>query len=303
MSIIDKIYTNQKLYLVSLILLFLLAFAVPLIFALTVGGVFSKYMPESVVSLVESESDINEKDGSEKDSLFPNSVSINNSNSLISIKSNSSLEASDGKDFIFSFWVKFKKLPSQDENMIIISKYDDKSASRKGYSFALAREQENVRPSVYWRDENNNGTWFAFSEIYVEPKLWNLFVISFRDNKYLGLHTAALLEKDQTLSTQIKLLGGYELSTTIIPQNKSNLEIGAISAGKFRGKIGPVGIFNRKKITENLDSILKNLIAAPLSVPAFFEQEDVGLWMVNGQTDTGPKQNKIVLPKSKKTEQ
>lgn len=298
MSIINKIYTNQKLYILSLVVLFLISFAIPLFFAFTLGGLLNNFGPGSDSNSAQQSTQENEPQ--EKDSVFPDAIGISSPNTFITVKSSPSLEPQEGKDFLIAVWVKLKKLPLVGESFVVFSKYDEKSSARKGYSFSLTKEQESLRPSLYWKD-NSNGTWFTFSEVNLEPKHWTLFVITFRDDKYLGLHVATLPDAQaENSQAAIKLLGGHELSNKILPQNKADLLIGSFNGGKFRGKIGPLGIFSSKSLTENLNNILTSLIESPREVPEQFEESDVGLWIPDDRSDQSANQNVITLPKAKR---
>ena len=304
MAILDRIKKDEKLYFVFLVFLFIVSFAIPIIFAVSISGSSSEIFSALIKGKKNELSpglEGSEKEVQEKDTVFPNAINISSPNSYISVASNPSLEASSGKDFIFSIWLKFKRLPGAGESVVIFSKYDERSASRKGYSFSLTNEQENGRdayvPSIYWRDDKN-GTWFTFPKMELETKTWTLFVISVREGKYLGLHSAIKKDKDDSFS-EIKLLGGYELNNLILPQTKTDLEIGAFNSGKFRGAIGPVGIFNSQPVTKDLDEILKSLKDDPREIPDFFLSEEVGLWLSDGSTDSGDAENKISIIKNR----
>jgi hypothetical protein len=302
--IVDKIYNNQRLYIVSLIILFIGAFALPLVFAFLVGGYLSGNLPDSI-AIFNSDNkpaDSQDKETQEKDVLFPDALVVAGPNVFLDVKHSPALEPQPGKDFLISVWVKLKKLPETGESFVIFSKFDEKSAARKGYSFSLTMEQDKLRPGIYWRDENN-GTWFTFSEVGIKPKTWNLFVISFRDEKYLGLHTAQFVDgKGATDEAGVKLLGGYELTNKIFPQNKMDFQAGSFGSGKFRGKIGPVGIFSSQSITKELDPILASFVENPTEVPDFFNTEDVALWLPHGKSDESGKNNSVSISHSKRTD-
>lgn len=295
----NKIHYNQNIYFCSLIALFLVAFVIPLAFALSMGGVLHKIFPSSALQHF----NLLRRENAEKDLIFPDSASINGPNSYVRINHSLYLEPVAGKDFMLSFWLKPRRLPAIDERYLVLSKFDERSASRRGYAFALARDRESVRPEVYWRDEVN-GTWFTFSEINLEARQWILFVVTLRDGKFLGLHSATIPEpaigQEVAPTPEVELLGGYELPTPIFPHSESDLLLGAFGGGKFRGQIGPLGIFRGSAITGSLDDILRELVHSPRELPAYFGKEGTGFWTENFSSDSSGKGNMVELVKPKR---
>ena len=300
-TISEKIQDSHSAYILCLSLLFIFAFSVPLIFAFTVGGAIGRYSKDiqSSGTII-----IEEQEKHEKDKVFPLSINITGPNSYLSVETSSAIEPASDKDFFLYIWLKLRRLPAEGERLILLSKFDERSASRRGYSLALSGEREAVRPEVYWRDENNNGTWFTFSELDASARTWTLFALSFRQGRYLGLHAATInSESDYPLKLpDIKLLGGYELPEIIIPTANSDLLVGAFGGGRFRGRMGPIGIFHTSSLTRKLDEILQHIVSDSRTLPDAIERREVGLWIIDGHEDKSSAANKVKFTKSRAIE-
>ncbi|MCO6430010.1 MAG: hypothetical protein J5J00_04055 [Deltaproteobacteria bacterium] len=264
-----KALTRRKpVFYLCLGALFTLSFALPMVFALKMGGLM--YAAQHY-------------DGEDPETtLFPDATKIGGNNHYLSIPDSELLDPAEGKDFLLVLWVRLRKLPSEGERMLLLSKFDGESKSRRGYALALSREGEIIRPEVYWRDKKGDGTWFTFSDLPLSTKTWTMFAITFRQKRYLGLHSASIV---QHIKPSLKLLGGYEIDRGVVPSSDSPLQIGAFNRGKFRGHVGVVGVLNKPDLSRDLEEILKNLTAVPTVWPPQFDESEVALWTVDGKSD------------------
>jgi hypothetical protein len=262
-----------------LVLLFSVSFAVPLVFAIKASG-FIDFDKDSIEDNV-------------KESLFPNASKIGASNVYFSIESKDILSPIEGKDFLLVFWAKIRKLPVDGERLLLLSKYDPHLRSLRGYALALSAEGDLIYPEVYWRSNEGVGTWLKFSEISIDPKQWTMFALSFREQKFLGLHSVGISDEKRDSKPEIKVLGGYELEQTIRPTSSSPLLTGAFSNGKFRGYIGQLGIFQKENLTQDLMGILEKVVAEPKKITEQFNQEDVQFLLEDAGKDSSSYNNKV----------
>ena len=280
-----EVLDRNSFFVVALSLLFAVSFALPLAFALKVGGIM--YSGESPEEL-EPRSD-----------FLPQSPLVTQPNSYVRIKSNPALHPREGQDFLMTFWIRPKKLPALGEREVIMSKVDTESSSRSGYALALQRETGGIKPAFYWRDEKGDGTWFTFSEMEIVPRGWLMLAVSFREGRYLGMHGAVVVEQ---LTPHLKLLGGYELEKTILPRSESSLMIGSFNQGLFRGEIGPLGIFSAGSISERLEPILEEVLRRPEQLPKQLSKDEIKLWSIDGKSDQSSSANVVEFIRPKRGE-
>jgi hypothetical protein len=159
---------------------------------------------------------------------------------------------------------------------------------------ALVGGPDGVRPQVYWQDQDGKGKWLTFAATQMAPKEWYLLALSFRDSRYLGLHIRPL---DQ--AGKVEVLGGYDLDGYTVPAPKADLLVGAFGGSKFRGRVGPIGVFRGKEMFSDVPKVLKTIAANPLQVPHQFDPEEVVLW-ASPKVDNGPKKLPIVVPQNGK---
>lgn len=158
------------------------------------------------------------------------------------------------KDFYLAVWLRSEE-PLRDA---VISKVDFETKGKPGLSLRFIRLGEETRPQVYWKNSEKGG-WFTFAPIKQLPNRWKLFLLSFRENRYLGLHVAYETE-DET--AELVSLGGYDLS--FFPTSESLMKVGKVTAPGYRGEIGPILVFqggSRKSF-----EVLKELIMEPEQV-------------------------------------
>jgi hypothetical protein len=95
--------------------------------------------------------------------------------------------------------------------------------------------------------------------------------VSFRQNRFLGVHMAPLKPE-----LPIEALGGYDFDG-IRPSNESELVVGAFGGSKFKGRLGPFGVIQKAGLSEEISALLERLRASPGAVPAG-DESSVALW-------------------------
>lgn len=269
--LLRRLLENRIIFALLLALIFTISFAIPLFCAVQVGGVWF-------------DSDVSRSYAKEKtDRLFPNARVIGGPNTFLSVSHADDLQPIAGRDFLLTAWFKLRRLPALDERWIVLSKYDGESKVRNGYALALARDGDLVRPELYWRSAEGKGTWLRFSELDIDSKEWFMLAISFRQDSFLGMH-AVTPAVDGREAAKVVLLGGYQLNEMAAGSNEPLL-VGSFNVGKFRGMIGPLGIFTPRDLSERLGEILNAAAAAPPAVPDELSLDEVRLWIADGQKD------------------
>lgn len=194
-------------------------------------------------------------------------------------------------DLLLLSWVRPRALPPEGERQIFLLKYDGDKRSRTGYGLALSRRGEEVRPEVYWRDGEGKGGWYQYTPISVHAEEWVLLALSFRKGKLLGLHGAVLEESignpDQVV--EVRLLGGYDVGEIGVPAPVADLFIGAPAESTFRGRVGMVGLFRGKELTENLKRLLDEVVRTPGTIDlSHFPKMETALSISDGKRDQSP---------------
>lgn len=237
-------------------LAFSLAFIVPLSVALSVGGLVS--LPWFSTQ-VEKPQD-----------LFSNPFSITGQGSYLQIASSDSQALGNpvaSERFLVSTWFKLRRLPAPGEQLILFSKYEGNPLPTNGYALALRQDEHALRPMVFWGDAATHGRWYDFPAVELSSKDWFAFALSFSEDRYLGLH---LITTDE-LGNQVRLLGGYELSTTVIPSSSAPLILGAPRDRSFRGLIGPIGIFTGNALSDSRQ-VINQIAEVPFQLPEIITQ-------------------------------
>lgn len=286
MQKLKDLFAKNVVFIGGLVFLFSVAFAVPLVFALKVGG------------LITGEREYSEEESSDK--IFPKAVNVNGGNIYTSVQDSVGLSPTNDKDFLIVIWFKPKKSMQNGDRMVLFSKFDANLRSQRGYALALSKEDDVILPEIYWRDEDGKGTWLRFSDLTLIPQEWTMLAISYREQKFLGLHSATIVEN---LKPEIKLLGGYEFEKPIQPKSTSPLVIGTISNGKFRGHIGALGVFAKADLSSYLNDILESAIQDPSGLPRQFSSDEVKLWTTDGKTDQSDQKNTLEFFRGKRSEE
>lgn len=229
------------------------------------------------------------------DPMFPDSFHVAKRGSFVRVKAAPALNPNNEKDFVFFVWFNAKDWPELEEQIFFVAKFSTKHPNRPGYSIGYKRSSDAVYPLVYWQDEMGRGRTYRFSEFPFVPGSWILLALSFQESRFLGLHGAVVPYTAKQNNTVIKpsLYGGYELDPPVIAASDSNLVIGAQLVGKFRGQVGPFGIFSGDKLADSLDGLLSQLIKEPLEIPSEIDNEDVLLWTIDGLEDMSSFNHKI----------
>lgn len=234
-----------------------------------------------------------------KNAFFPDARAFAVIGKKLLIDSKSKLSPLNNQDFLLTFWVKLTKNMKNGESLVIIEKYNPEIKTKPGYSIVVRKDEGEIRPVVYWNDKKGNGKWFVFPSLSGFEKSWTLFALSYTKSKYLGLQVAT-----RTLegSPNFQNLGGYELVPSINPSNSSELGIGSLARGAFKGKYGPLGILSVNDIGENYLEKIKNLAKSPLSFLDIFKGADILLWTDNLRVDKSAYNAKIITINRKKSE-
>ena len=275
-----------SLFFAVLALLFAVSFLTPIIFAAKVGGLFAK-------------NDISQE--FEDREIFPDSLVIATIGRFIRVVDSTHLDPEAGRDFIVSGWFNFRRLPSNGETMLLMTKFDAAAPSKSGYALALTRTGNIIRPTVYWRNVRGKGGWQEFSELTIEPKQWVMLSLSAHEGTLLGVHAVTFDEKGKA---RVQVLGGIEFAAPIIPESEVSLVLGSTGPDSFLGKIGPFGVISEPGLWENLREVINQLAKTPNRLPSGVSAEGLRLWSLGAKKDSSPANRLIeaVGGKGKKSE-
>lgn len=211
---------------------------------------------------------------------FPNAIPVMQPGVVLHVSHDDSLNPERERDWVYLSWIKLKKSISPDERVVVSAKYDPSTKLRVGYSLVLRGGVDGVRPVVYWQGETGVGKWYTFAPMQLQSREWYLLAISFRRGT-LGMHlTSASSPKSLTP------LGGYEVGEEVLPVNSTELIAGSFANGKFRGRLGPIGIVTGGDISKDLPSFLKSIAKKPTELPEAPEGSNLVLW-TDGKEDFG----------------
>ena len=254
---------------ISLALLFLASFAVPLVFASKVKDIFFGDGPVATQRL--------------KLEFPQNSGVFSDSKYFLRIRDAEGLDPRRDEDFMVLSWYSLKLLPQLDERKVLYSKLDPSSPTQRGYSLSLVKIKEGLQPVVYWRDNSGRGGALKFAPIELLPKTWFMFALTCRKNRFLGLHGMLLRNEGKP---EIKLLGGYDLEDVVAPWSDSDLVVGPFNSRRVEGKVGPFGIFSGPKLLNSIDDILHDLRTEPGQLPKSIPESAVKIWRVPTKDDS-----------------
>lgn len=219
---------------------------------------------------------------------FAQAVSVSGVGSVLRIEHAETLNPSTG-DFLLFVWFKLKNPLQDGDRAPFLGKYDEQSKSKAGYALALVGGADGVRPHVFWQNEEGKGRWYAFASTRVQPQEWYLFAVTFRAQRYLGVHVAGYGPRANP-----EVLGGYDLEGEIIPASKAPFEIGAAGTSKFRGRVGPFGIVQGLDVARDGGKIIKEIARNPEVIPDMVDQSQVAVWG-SPRVDQGPAKLDITL--------
>jgi hypothetical protein len=219
----------------------------------------------------------------EKDPRFPEAFVVRASNTFLRVRHSPQIQPATDAPFLFAFWMKPVRLPSEGERITIVSKVDSSHLSKRGFSLSLYREGDQIFPLVWWQNTAGQaGGMYRFAALEYTPDSWILLALSYRDSKFLGLHSAFI---DAAGASQLNLLGGYELESVEVPLSESDLLIGARGEGSFRGRIGPLLVTHQQFSEKAAISVLEALVRSPRTLPSEIDGESLGLWAPQSVTD------------------
>jgi hypothetical protein len=184
-------------------------------------------------------------------------------------------------------WFKLRSEIDPEERSTFLGKYDSKRDNPEGYALALIGSADGVRPHVYWQNAAGKGRWFAFASTHITPEKWYLMAVTFRAGRYLGVHIAP-----HDPESNPEVLGGYDLDGELIPASAANLSIGAFKRSKFRGQVGPFGVFQNIDIAKDASTIVKRIAREPSFASEPVDEKQIALW-ASPIEDLGPLRLKI----------
>lgn len=213
--------------------------------------------------------------------VFSDAVTISRSGTVLTVAHHPSLNPSDS-DFMMFVWFKLGSELPPEEPSTFLAKYDPKRPNSEGYAIALIGGADGVRPYLYWRDDRVRGRWYAFASTHIARDTWYVLGVTFRARRYLGVHIAPFGP-----DASPEVLGGYDLDGMVVPASSANISIGAVRKSKFRGQVGPFGIFNAIDVSKDASSIMKKLARDPSFANAPVEESQIALW-ASPTEDLGP---------------
>jgi hypothetical protein len=179
-------------------------------------------------------------------------------------------------------WFKLKAEIDPEERSAFLGKYDPRASNPEGYALALIGGADGVRPHVYWQNSTGKGRWFAFASTHINPGQWYVMGVTFRAQRYLGVHIAPYGAESNP-----EVLGGYDLDGAIIPSSQAKLSVGAFKPSKFRGHIGPFGVLRDIDIAKDASRIMKRIARNPSFASDPVDAGKVALW-ADPVEDLGP---------------
>jgi len=214
-------------------------------------------------------------------SAFADAVAITHPGMVLTVAHHALLNPTES-DFMLFVWFKLKSTLDLDERSAFLGKFDQKAVNPEGYSLALVGGADGVRPHVYWQNSAGSGRWFAFASTTIEPGKWYVMGVTFRAQRYLGVHIAPY-----GLEASPEVLGGYDLDGAIIPASRANLSVGQFKKSKFKGHVGPFGVFRGIDISKDAPGILKRIARNPSFEADPVEESQIALW-ADPTVDRGP---------------
>lgn len=231
-----------------------------------------------------------EKEAVKEVKFVKNTFSVKLPGESIRIFDKDILNPEADKDFIITSWFKFRKLPDDNEKVILITKYDASTAYKQGYGLAIEKKPSTgYRGSVFWQDINNKGRWYTYGEIPLVTGKWFMFTVSFTSNKHLALHYT--YELDGEVITN--LIGAYRVEA--IPASESAFRVGSLVSEIFDGRVGTISVMKPKNVENKLEEIIKENFNSPQEIPSAFKKDEIALWTVGGNLDKSDNNLKITI--------
>lgn len=227
--------------------------------------------------------------------LFPAPVSLVGGERMIRFTdaegSSSSFDPSPGRDLLIGVWFALPRQVKNGERMPLFSKISREEGEPHGYALSLVGEPEGTRVQAFWKTAEGVGRWFSFAELKIIPGAWNLLVLSFREGRYLGVHSSFKLPGVE--KPEISLLGGYDLASLdraaaelpaegadrrYLATSLGELTLGSSGKSRFRGIVGGVILVKARDLTGSIRDLLKELTRNPLEFPASIRDQECKLW-------------------------
>ena len=215
------------------------------------------------------------------DGVFADAVAVTRSGTALSVEHHAMLNPTDS-DFMLFVWFKLKSEIDPEERSAFLGKYDSRDSNPEGYALALIGGADGVRPHVYWQNSTGKGRWFAFASTRIKPGTWYVMGVTFRAQRYLGVHIAPYAP-----DANPEVLGGYDLDGAVVPASQARLSVGAFKPSKFRGHIGPFGVLRDIDISKDASRIMKRIARSPSFSSEPAEVGQIALW-ADPVEDLGP---------------
>lgn len=201
----------------------------------------------------------------------------------IRLKPGSTLPASElyfpteNNNFYFSAWFRLKELPSDGDSYGIFEKVDMQRRNRNGYALTLKRYGEELRPEVYWRNDEGRGKVYTFAPVEILPGNWTLLLLSFRKNNELNISAGISIDGELI---EPKNLGGYVFEfPPLLPESANPVRLTNSVGQRFKGEFGPIGIYSGGSSHTQIAKIMDEILSDPLSPPKTFKKSAIKFWI------------------------
>jgi hypothetical protein len=257
--------TRSSAFALLLVFLYLISFSIPFVFAFKFVGWGS----------------VNHETNFSEDAIFGEVTAISSAGTFLAVSGGGATNPLVGEDFVFSFWVRPSRLPQRSEKILLAGASDFSSDTKEGFILGLSRDDQKIRPIALWAD-GTQARWYSFSEVELYPQAWALFVLSYTESRFLGLHVATFSREGKPV---INLLGGYEVPEGLVAKTAESLKIGAVGNGRFRGRVGPFAVFSAAELGDKLEDLVKELASNPVERPSSVSFSSLKLWAPSTRND------------------
>jgi len=225
---------------IRLAAIFVIAFALPL-------GLFY---------LISSKNDLNSDEGNSEHQIISSSVPIVAPNRYISVPTHPVLSPQTDSDFVLFSWIRPRAFPESERDVIFLARIGPDPA-QEGFGLGYRREGRAVRPVVHWKDSSGRGERYLYGELSILPGEWIMLVVSYLDGQYLAVHA---VQADAHGELKVRLLGGHQVDEVEAPAGQSDLVLGALAHGLYRGRIGPFGIVGGQGLADRLPQLFEEIL-------------------------------------------
>ena len=203
--------------------------------------------------------------------------------SFLTINGSQDLQPREGEDFLVTFWLRIERWPKIGEKCKVFSKLESRAGRVLGYALVLTRDAESIRPQLYWQNRENGGGWHSFLGLKVLPKQWFLMALSFHKQRYVGLQI--LYVPPGARKPKVQVLGGQPLEGSAVPNSATDFQIGSASGARYRMEVGPVGVFSKAGMEDELSDALRELALDPFEPPDALQGAATLFWSRDLKTD------------------